>query len=267
METTQGPAPYQAELDAYLAGLDRTLTNEAVAGVYLTGSVALGDYRHGQSDLDILTLTTRPLTDGELSALEAMHTELERGAQPHADATYVPRDCVGTLPSKDAAGHGYVVDGVFHRGGHSQSLVTWAILNQCGVALRGPAAESLDAAPDQGEFRAWNLRNLEEYWRVQATRVRESLSALPLDTEVPAYAAVWFGSGPGRLHRTIATGEIISKTESADYTAELFPVYRDLLARAKATRADDASIRYTTTDGLALCDLVDEVCDAARKLS
>jgi hypothetical protein len=42
-------------------------------------------------------------------------------------------------------------------------------------------------------------------------------------------------------------------------------VYRDLLARTIATRMGDESIRYTTLDGLALCDLVDEVCDAARK--
>jgi hypothetical protein len=58
----------------------------------------------------------------------------------------------------------------------------------------------------------------------------------------------------------------ISKSQSADYTAELFPAYSDLLSRAKATRAGDKSILYVAADGLALCDLVDEVCDTARKL-
>lgn len=47
-----------------------------MAGACLAGSVALGDYRHGQSDLDLLTLTTHLLADAELSALEVMHESL-----------------------------------------------------------------------------------------------------------------------------------------------------------------------------------------------
>ena len=51
-------APYRSALDAYLAGVERTLPCEAVAGVYLTGSVAL----------------------------DALHQELEACTQPHTDA-------------------------------------------------------------------------------------------------------------------------------------------------------------------------------------
>lgn len=266
MEATRGDAAPVDELDAYLAALDRTLPGDAVAGVYLVGSVALGDYRHGQSDLDLLTLTTRPLADAELGALEAMHQALEKGAQPHTDAVYAPDDYVGRLPEGDAPGHGYVVDGVFRRGTDAQDLVIWAILDQCGVTLRGPDASELGAAPDREEFRAWNRANLESYWRVQAARIRAALAQQPADAAVPAFAAVWFGSGPGRLHRTIATGEIISKTQSLRYTAELFPAYRELLERAARTRMGDESIRYTAADGLALCDLVEEVCESAQRM-
>lgn len=265
MKSTHG-APYQTELDAYLAGLDRTLPHDTVAGVYLTGSIALGDYHHGQSDLDILTLTTRPLHDEELTALDELHQRLKRETQPHTDAAYVPRECVGTLPDVDAAGQGYVVDGVFRRGGDQQDLVVWAILDLCGVTLRGPEAKTLGAAPDPAAFRAWNRGNLEEYWHAQATRLRDGLGERPEDEPMPAFFAVWFGTGPGRLHRTIATGEIISKSASADYTAQLFPAYRDLLARVKATRAGDESITYSVRDGLDLCDLVEGICEDARKI-
>ena len=66
---------------------------------------------------------------------------------------------------------------------------------------------------------------------------------------------------------TIATGEIISKSRAAEYSAELFPAYADVLARVRASRAGDESVTYTTRDGLALCDLVDEICDSAAKLA
>jgi len=258
--------PYRSELDTYLAALDRALPAEAVAGVYLTGSTTLGDYHHGHSDLDILTLTTRPLAESELVALEQMHKILETGAQPHADAVYVPRDHIGKLPLEDAAGHAHVIDGEFHRGSSGQELVLWAILGQCGITVRGPEAKSLNAAPDAGEFRAWNRGNLEGYWRMRALQVRQAISERDPAEEFLPYFAVWFGTGPGRLHRTIATGEVISKTQAADYTAELFPEYADLLMRAKASRLGDGSVTFTMSDGRRLADLVDEVCDSAKRL-
>jgi hypothetical protein len=58
----------------------------------------------------------------------------------------VPSACAGVLPLKDAPGRAYVVDGLFHRAGDSQALVTWAILDQCGVTPRGPAAQNLEVA-------------------------------------------------------------------------------------------------------------------------
>lgn len=107
---------------------------------------------------------------------------------------------------------------------------------------------------------AWNRRNLDRCWRTRAAELREHVVQLEDAAEFPTWYAIWFGTGPGRLHRTITTGEIISKSRSADHTAEVFPVYGELLARVKASRAGDDSITYTKTDGIALCDLVAEVC-------
>ncbi|HWG26416.1 nucleotidyltransferase domain-containing protein [Actinospica sp.] len=258
--------PFQGDLDVYLAALDSVLPAEAVHGVYLTGSAALGDYRHGQSDLDILTLTTRALTEDELTGLGQLHKTLETGAQPHTDAHYISRECLGKLPLEHAAGHGYVVDGEFQRGMSGQELVAWAILDRHGITVRGPEAKSLGAAPDAGEFKAWNRGNLDGYWRMRALQVHQAISERDPDDEFLPYFAVWLGTGPGRLHRTIATGEIISKTQCADYTAELLPGYADLLKRVKASRLGDGSVTFTMNDGRLLGDLVEEVCDAAKSL-
>lgn len=261
--TMQYRPPFHSYVDAYLAGLERTLRAEAVFGVYLTGSIALDDYRHGRSDLDILTLTTRPLDDAQLDALDALHKKLEHGSQPHTDAVYVPHEFVGKMPPEDAPGQAYAVDGIFHRGVDYGHLVTWATLDQSGITLRGPAAKTLGAAPDPEEFAAWNRQNLEGYWRAQAGKLREHLASHEDVEEIETWMAVWFGTGPGRLHQTIANGTIISKTRSTEYTAEVFPAYAELLARVKASRADDDSVEFTRADGFALCDLVEEVCDSA----
>jgi len=257
-----------AEVDRYLDALDEVLPLSAVAGVYLVGSAALGDYRPGQSDLDILTLTHDPLSDAELDELDRMHQELENGSQPHLDAEYAPRECLGRLPKTGVSGHAHVVDGHFDRGPHGQELVVWATLDQCGITLRGPEARTWNAAPDAAELRAWNLDNLESYWRANfGQHVRDVLAARELDSDLPVDLAVWSAAGPGRLHRTIATGEIISKTASVDYAAELFPAYAPILMRAKASRLGDKSVSFVARDGLVLADFVDELCDDAARVA
>ncbi|MBR7835056.1 nucleotidyltransferase domain-containing protein [Actinospica durhamensis] len=263
MDTMRGLV-LPAELDTYLAELDRVLPAAAVAGVYLVGSTALGDYRPGMSDLDILTLTQRHLSDDELEALDGMHRRLEKGTQPHLDAEYLPCESLGRQHEEGSPGHAHVVEGQFHRGGHGQELIVWATLDQRGITLRGPEAASWNAAPDADALRAWNLENLEVYWRAGfGQRAREVLQERDPDSELSATWAIWTATGPGRLHHTIATGEIISKTAAADYAAELFPAYAPILARAKASRLGDESASFVARDGLALTDPVDEICDDA----
>lgn len=136
------------------------------------------------------------------------------------------------------------------------------------MTLRGPEAKSWNAAPDAAELRAWNLENLESYWRANfGQHVRDVLGQRAADSPFPSSLAVWMATGPGRLHRTIRTGEIISKTAAVHYTAELLPAYASVLGRAKASRLGDESVGFVARDGLALADLVDELCDDAARFA
>src|SRR5688572_12746941 len=65
----------QAMVDSLLAGVDEAL-GESVVGVYLRGSLALGDFDPVTSDLDFLVVTVRPVSDGEFVALREMHAGL-----------------------------------------------------------------------------------------------------------------------------------------------------------------------------------------------
>jgi hypothetical protein len=131
--------------------------------------------------------------------------------------------------------------------------------------LGKPAAE-LGAAPDPGWLREWNHGNLESYWRPWAAQARTVLEAREVSAPGNAEGAVHGLLGPGRLHYTITTGGLLAKTAAADYTARQFPGFDELLARAKAWRLGDDSVTFTTADGLATCDLVEAVADAAMAL-
>ena len=68
--------------------------------------------------------------------------------------------------------------------------------------------------------------------------------------------------GAPRLHATLATGEVISKTAAGAYAADRFPAYAELAGRCVAWRAgaDDA---FDTRDGLAAAALVRAVVASA----
>ena len=247
-----------------MKALDATLAPDMVRGVYVVGSAALGSWRPGRSDLDVLVVLDRPMNASDLAMLAEMHTELEttRADGPHSDAHYITP---GLLGARSDAKVPFSVDGVFKQEGHTTDPVLWAILDRKGITLRGPKASELKVAPDPAWLREWNHTNLESYWR---THIKYRTTLIQQDPEslVDPYLLAWEVTGPGRLHATIATGEIISKEASADYTAKLLPEYADLCAKAKAYRLGDESVTCTTSEALRAIDLVEAVCNSAKEL-
>lgn len=265
------PDGARAALGEYLAALDAAL-GPAVRGVYVTGSAALGDWQPGRSDLDILTVTAGPLGEAELGALEALHAAMP--GRPYRDAVYAPAAAVGARPVPGAGAAGKfpaAVDGVFARDRHLPDPVLWATLDRHALTARGPAAGGLGADPGTGWLREWNRGNLDGYWRGWAAAVRGQTAGLeagaPAHWPVTwAWLATWAALGPGRLHATIAAGEIISKTAAAGYTARLLPQYAELLGRAKAHRLGDDGQSFTVADVRAACGLIEAVADDAAAL-
>ena len=73
------PMSVPGPLRSYLVGLsDRvsSMLGRRLVGVYVGGSVALGDYRHGRSDVDVAVVAADAVSDGEKKALvEALRHE------------------------------------------------------------------------------------------------------------------------------------------------------------------------------------------------
>lgn len=244
-----------------------------VRGIYLTGSAALGDWQPERSDLDILTVTERHLGDAEAAALEALHAGLP--GRPYRDAVYIPAGAVGARSAAQVKGRGRddpagrfpgAVDGVLHRDRYVPDPVLWATLDRHGLTVRGPAARDLGAGPAEDWLRDWNHGNLESYWRRWVARGREALAGHDRGEALPGEVVTWFVLGPGRLHATITTGEIISKTAAADYTAKLLPEHAELLARAKAYRLGDDRVPFTISDGYAAGELIEAVANDAAAM-
>ena len=79
----------RATAAAYLDAVDREAPG-LVEGLYLVGSVALGEFRPRTSDVDFVAATARPPDAPGLRALDRAHRRVKRAFPvPHFDGIYV----------------------------------------------------------------------------------------------------------------------------------------------------------------------------------
>lgn len=218
-------------VDRYLGEVDRALPG-VTQGFYLVGSTALGAFRPDRSDVDFVAVLGNTLGAVELSRLRWVHRRLYAGDLANALARWRwrwPFTCNGVfvtwadlrrspLAAVPIASH---TGWRFAAGtGFDVNPVTWRVLAERGIAVRGPAPDWLRIHDDRAELRRWCLENLNGYWRRWANSVlnlrREAARASFL------HGWVWGVLGAPRLHHTVLDGDIISKERAGEYAIMAF---------------------------------------------
>jgi hypothetical protein len=219
-------APVGAVVGAYLELADRRLPG-VVEGLYLVGSVALADWQPG-SDVDFVAATSRPLTPSTLGVLAEVHADLAARAAtgqpaPQFDGVYVGWQDL-TRPPQQAQPAPYHLDGRFvaDEDCFEANPATWQTLHDHGVAVRGPAPVTLGIWRDPGVLAGWTVANLNDYWAGWIDASDRALAAkAPTDT-IDGDLGVWGVLGIARLHATLLTGEIVSKSAAGRHALAAF---------------------------------------------
>lgn len=248
----------------HLAVLD-DLAPGLVDGLYLTGSVTLGDYQSGRSDIDFIAFTTRPPDDPEVVALLArVHEGLDLPMK--YDGNYVARAGLPDVPDDERPAP-HVVNGTFHASepNHQLTPATWAEFARYGIPVRGPQVGELGVSVSRDRLNEWTLGNLNSYWKRSAEDGIATLRPHDPGIAIAADVVAWIALGPARLHYTLATGDIASKSAAGRYAVGLCPGYEDLLSAALAWRATGVG-DFTYGDCMRGAELaVDIVADANRR--
>ncbi|TDC87162.1 DUF4111 domain-containing protein [Nonomuraea deserti] len=202
-----------AIVETYLSIADMEAP-DLVEGLYLEGSAALGDYRPSTSDVDFIAVTAAAPPE---DVLERIHTRL--GAHPF-DGVYLTWDDLRRGPdglgTRPQAQHGRL-----NRRGELNP-VTWHTLTQHGLTCRGPKPDEFEIWNDPDALAAWTNDNLDRYWRRLVSRASRLATPWGLIC-LGGYGTLWIVTGIARLHYTLATGDITSKTEAGRYALEAFP--------------------------------------------
>jgi nucleotidyltransferase-like protein len=172
-----------------------------VVAFYVGGSLALGDYRPGRSDLDLAAVIERPLPRPARRALRAFHRSF---ALRYADAgklhcAYVPRAELDDVSRPHLA---WAHDEMFRR---PFSGIARAELHQGGITVYGPPPAELIPpvpAPDLAEAARVELRG---YWLGALGRRRRWRTDLHVDLGLTTLA---------RAEATIEEGRLLTKSEA-----------------------------------------------------
>jgi hypothetical protein len=235
----------------YLAAADRLLPGR-VGHFYVVGSAALGGWRAGRSDIDFVAVVDGRFGRREMRRLRVLH--VAGNVTPAARALVRAEVTVpGTVNGVYVAARdlGRPVTAIrplaSHTGisfapgrGFDVNPVVWKVLHERGIPVRGPGPGTLGLDPEPDRLRAWNLANLHGYWSAWAEK---ALAGTPPSKPLVAARSAgrsltaWGVLGVSRLHRTIATGEIVSKEDAGEHALATFaPRWHPLIHAALAHR-------------------------------
>ncbi len=228
------PPDVASLLDALVAGICQAL-GENLVGLYLRGSLAMGDFDPATSDVDYFAITERQVSAREFAALAALHASLGQPANPFGDqleGTFVDRASAWRYePGRrfPTIGRNEALEWSEH--GANWLLERW-IVRERGVTLLGPDSRALIAPVSSDDLRAAirdRLRDWAEFAR---------------QTDDPE----WRGSRGHKAYvvetmcralRTLATGELQTKPQAVAWALATLPApWPDLIGRSRAWRGD-----------------------------
>jgi hypothetical protein len=257
----QQPTPYP-DVNALAHDLLKSLhaiLGAQLAGMYLVGSLALGDFDPRESDLDLILVTAGALSDETSAALRDLHQRFDHSASAWAarvDAVYIPQEALRE-PSPTAARYPTLH---WPEPLTLQQLETgWPIqrdtLREHGIVVSGPDPRSLLDPVPPDELRRASAAKVAE-WRARAHGDPGWVAQLRARRE-HTYVVVTLC----RLLYTLDTGSVASKPVAARWAARtLASRWSELIGRAITEPRANAAVvpEDAVNDVLALLEYTDE---------
>lgn len=236
------PESVQKVLALYIDKCNQALPG-LLEGLYLHGSLAIGAYIEGESDVDFVAVTSRKLTNKEAALLKDIHlNHAETCKHPQLDGIYAQ--------SSNLAGEGYFYnEGTFGKAVHDIP-VTWWLLKNKGITILGPAASELPINVTTEDLTAYVRKNMNDYWATRISAMEQKQDQLinypvkHIEAEVE-----WTVLGLLRQFYTLKEENIVSKLAAGEYgLRELEPKWHGLIQEAINIRQGKPERSFITNE-------------------
>jgi Domain of unknown function (DUF4111)/Nucleotidyltransferase domain len=226
-DVTPHPA-INSVLTEWAEGLKRLL-GKNIVGLYLSGSLAYGDFVPQRSDIDLQAVVRNPLTKDELRSVEQLHREIERCWPQWAnriECSYVPlelmRDLTPPVTSRPWWGFGTLYP---EAPAGNEWIINHYLLSRHGIALEGPDFNALVPPINVHDVQQASARDLFQEW-------------------VPKIAdAAWLSNSHHqsylvlnlcRILHTVIRGQLCSKKVAGQWVKATYPQWQNLIEEAES---------------------------------
>jgi len=238
------PTPYE-EVNTILLVLFtnvRAILGDQLVGLYLYGSLSLGDFDPASSDIDFLVVTAEDLSEEVLERLRIMHATIASSGLPYAtwiEGSYIPRRALQRYDPNNAHHPTIGVDWPFQVGLHGRNwIIERHIVREHGVVVWGPSPQTLIDPVSLGELRAAVCEQLKSRWQSQ---LDEPEWLRPRDYQ--AFAVLTLCRALYTLHE----GMTSSKPRAAAWAQEAYPRWKPMIERALTWRSEHENDDLTET--------------------
>jgi hypothetical protein len=193
------------------------------------GSLTYDDFRPGRSDIDLLAVVSEPATQKEKVALEQMHIRFEEENEEwyqRIESQYVPISFFKhTLHPKTP--RPYYGEGKFYPESPygNEWLINNYLLNRHGVTLYGRDFKDLLNPIDFEQVKVACIRDLHEEWEPKIND--------PDYLNNPHHQS-YVVLNICRILYAVLNSELASKTKSAEWVANKFEQWRELIKAAQS---------------------------------
>ena len=176
--------------------------------VWAHGSLAMGDFQPGRSDLDLVAVVEAPVDDAQRDRLAGIHRRLvdEEPAAAELHCSYMVRTALSEAETRHVTwAHSMLLE-------RPVTPVTRRELLDGGLTLHGPGPAELLPPLAPGQLEDFIRRDLEEFWLPATRRPRLWLRDIWVDLGLLVLA---------RATVTLRDGRLITKGEALTVLLEL----------------------------------------------
>jgi hypothetical protein len=151
-----------------------TVLDDDLVGLYLNGSLALGEFDPAHSDIDFIGVTKQLVSGARFDSLVDMHRSISLGGRPYAtelEGSYIP---LVALRQHDPAAANFPnlergpTEILQLKEHHSDWIIQRQIVREYGITLYGPPPDSLIDPVSSDELRRATIGVLQSWWATPA---------------------------------------------------------------------------------------------------
>ncbi|MGD8189340.1 aminoglycoside adenylyltransferase domain-containing protein [Brevibacillus ginsengisoli] len=226
---------------------------------HLYGSVSLGAFIEGLSDIDFVAVVQRNLSEADLAILKQIHREIQRKyPRTSLDGIYITKEAIEGLNIEAARSCLYFNDGKFRgvKEFHQNSIDAYQLKN-FGIPIIGMEPQKYNFLIDWDLLihHMWN--NLNTYWVHWKNKCEGPLSIQYVGLYLSPHMIEWGVLGVSRLFYSFKENGITSKVGAGEYALQNVPerwhkiIHESMRLRKGMSKSYYSSIFDRRNDALA----------------